>query len=60
MELLIAAVIGGLLLAIVLMRLIWTIVSGAVDNSLDWLIHTFGNENAARRVEEKWRQREGQ
>lgn len=57
MELLIAAVIGGVLLALVLLRLIWTVVSAAVDNGLDWLIHTFGNERAAREVEEKWRAR---
>jgi hypothetical protein len=29
------------------------IVSGAVENRLDWLIHTFGNESAAREVKEK-------
>lgn len=40
MELLIAAVIGGVLLALVLLKLIWTVVSAAVDNGLDWLIHT--------------------
>ena len=55
MELLIVAVIGGVVLAGVLMVVIWKVVSGAVDNGLDWLIHTFGNETAARKVEEKWR-----
>ncbi len=58
MELLIAAVIGGILLAIFLMKLIWIVVSGAVDNGLDWLIHTFGNKRAAEDIEEKWRGRE--
>lgn len=60
MELIIAAVIGGVVLAVGLMTIIWKVVSGAVDNGLDWLIHTFGNERAARQVEEKWRQKEGQ
>lgn len=59
MELLLAAVIGGVLLAIVLMKIIWTVLSRAVENSLDWLIHSFGNEQAAKKVEEKWKQRGG-
>ena len=53
MELLIAAVVGGVALASVLMLVIWKVVSSAVDNGLDWLIHTFGNERAARAVEER-------
>jgi hypothetical protein len=57
-ELLIAAVVGGVLLAAALMAVIWKVISGAVDNGLDWLIHTFGNERAASQVEEKWRQRD--
>jgi hypothetical protein len=43
------------LLAIVLLRVTWLVISRAVDNGLDWLIHTFGNERAAQRVGEKWR-----
>jgi hypothetical protein len=58
-ELLIAAVVGGVLLTVALMTVLWKIVSAAVDNGLDWLIHTFGNESAAREVEEKWRDKEG-
>ena len=58
MELLIAALVGGILLAGAVMVVIWKVVSGAVGNGLDWLIHTFGNERAAREVEEKWRTRE--
>jgi hypothetical protein len=54
-EPLIVAVIGGVALAIVLAAGIWKIVSRAVDNGLDWLIHTFGNEQAAKRIEQKWR-----
>ena len=50
MELLIAAVAGGVALAAVLMTVIWKIVSRAVDNGLDWLVYTFGNERAAREV----------
>lgn len=55
MELFIGAIVGGVLLAVVLLRVIWVVVSSAVDNGLDWLIHTFGNERAAQRVEDKWR-----
>lgn len=55
MELLIVAVVGGLLLAVGLMSILWKIVSAAVDNGLDWLIHTFGNDQAAAKIEEKWR-----
>lgn len=53
MELLIVAVIGGVFLAGVVMTVIWHVVSPATENLLDWLIHTFGNERAAREVEEK-------
>ena len=35
------------------------IVSAAVENGLDWLIHAFGNESAAREVKEQWREKEG-
>lgn len=56
MELLIGAVVGGILLAMVLMKLIWTVVSSAVDNGVDWLVHTFGNESARAEVEKKWRE----
>ena len=58
MELLIGAVVAGVLLAAALWLLVWRVVSRAVDNGLDWLIHNFGNEEAARRVEEKWRRRD--
>lgn len=56
-ELLIAAVIGGVVFALVLLKLIWTVVSAAVENGLDWMIHTFGNDRAARQIEDKWRTR---
>lgn len=48
----IAAAVGGVLLAVVLMTVIWKIVSPAVDNGLNWLIHTFGNERSAKEGEE--------
>ena len=57
MELLVGAVVAGVLLAAALWVIVWRIVSRAVDNGLDWLIHTFGNERAAKEVEEKWKQR---
>lgn len=57
MELIIGGIIGGILLAIFLMKLIWSVVSPAVENGTDWLIHTFGNERAAKEVEEKWQER---
>lgn len=57
MEFLLAGAIAGVLLAIALFKVIWILVSSATDNLLDWLIHTFGNERAAREVEEKWKQR---
>jgi hypothetical protein len=57
-ELLVVSVIGGVLLAVALMIFIWRVVSRAVDNGMDWLIHTFGNDQAAKRVEQKWRSRE--
>lgn len=58
MELIIAGVIGGVLLAVVLWKLIWIVVSRAVDNATDWLVHSFGNERAAKEVEDKWRKRD--
>lgn len=47
MELLIAAVLGGVVLAFVTMVAIWKVVSAAVDNLLRWLIYNFGNERSA-------------
>ena len=55
MELLIGAALAGVALAVVVMVMIWRVVSRAVDNGLDWLIHTFGNDPADSRIEEKWR-----
>ena len=58
MEWLLIAVGAGVLLAVVLIVVIWKIVGGAVENGLDWLIYTFGNERAAKSVEDKWRERD--
>ena len=58
MELLVGAVVAGVLLAAALWVVLWRVISRAVDNGLDWLIHNFGNEEAAKRVEEKWRERQ--
>lgn len=58
MELLVAAVVGGVLLALGLFAVILKVVDGAVDHLLDWLVYNFGNERASQRVQEKWRQRD--
>lgn len=58
MELVIAAVLGGVLLAAGLFVVIWKVASAAVDNLLDWVILHFGNERAARAVEEKVRRKD--
>ena len=55
MEFVIGAAVAGVLLAAALWVALWQVVSRAVDNLLDWLIHTFGNPEAAKRIEEKWR-----
>jgi hypothetical protein len=49
MELLVIAVIGGVLLAAVLLRLIQVVTFRAVDNLIDWLVYTFGSDEAVRR-----------
>lgn len=54
MELVIGAVVAAVLLGAALWILVWRIVSRAVDNGLDWLIYTFGNEEAVKRVKERW------
>ena len=58
MEFLVAALIGGVVLAAAVTTVLWKVFSSAFDNGLDWLIHTFGNEQAAKRIEEKWRQQD--
>ena len=39
MELLVAAVVGGVLLALGVFAVILKVVGGAVDNLLDWLVY---------------------
>ncbi len=46
MELLIAAAVLGVVLAIVA----WTVIWRATGSAFDWLIETFGNEESAERV----------
>ena len=57
MELVLAAVLVGVVLMIAVITVAWKVFSRAFDNGLEWLIHTFGNEQAAKKIEEKWRQR---
>ena len=49
-EFVVIAVLGGLLLAVVAMWLIWAIVGRAAGNLFDWLILTFGNPQAVERL----------
>jgi hypothetical protein len=49
MELLLIAIIGGIFLAVVLFRLILVVTFRAVDNFIDWLVYTFGSDDAVRR-----------
>jgi hypothetical protein len=51
--LLLAALAGGVFLALVLTRIIYR----AVSNGLDYLIETFGNERAAEEIRRKREQR---
>lgn len=52
MEFIIAGAIAGVLLAIALAKVIWVVISGAVDNLYRWLIYSFGNENAVRALKD--------
>ena len=49
MELLVIAVLGGVFLAVVLLRLIQVVTFRAVDNLIDWLVYTFGSDEAVKR-----------
>lgn len=55
MEILIAVAIAGTLLAVALARVLWMVISRAVDNLIAWAIYNFGNEKAVRRLKDKWR-----
>lgn len=52
MELILVAVFGGVVLALALWKVIWIVVSSAVDNLYRWAIYSFGNEEAVRRLKE--------
>lgn len=49
-EFVVIAVVGGVLLAGLVMTLIWAIVAPAVGNLIDWVTLTFGNPEAVERV----------
>ncbi len=53
MELLLIAVIGGIFLAVALLRLIQVVTFRVVDNLIDWLVYTFGSDDAIRRREQR-------
>ena len=55
MELLIVAGVVAVVI-VALLSVMWKVFSKAFDNGFEWLIHTFGNEQAAKKIEEKWRQ----
>lgn len=52
MEFLVAGVIAGVLLALALARVIWVVISQAVDNLLAWAVYTFGNDEAVKQQKE--------
>ena len=57
MEPVIAGIVGGVVLAAALLTVVWKVVSAAVDNGLDWLIETFGNEDAREDLERRRQER---
>ena len=52
MEFLFAGAIAGIVLALALARVIWVLVSQAVNNLLAWATYTFGNDEAVKRQKE--------
>lgn len=53
MELIIAAIVGGILLAGLLWKVIVLVVGPAVDNLIAWVILNFGNDDAVRRLKQR-------
>ncbi len=53
MEIIFVGVLGGILLAGVLGRVIYVVVTRAVDNAIDWAIYNFGNDDAVTRLKSK-------
>lgn len=49
MELLIAGIVGGVVLALAAFKIIYLIVGPAVDNLISWAVVTFGNDDAVAR-----------
>ena len=58
MELVLIAVVGGVLLALVLGRVIMVLTSRAVDNLIDWLVYTFASDDAVKRREREQARRD--
>ena len=58
MELVLGVLAVGVLLGIAVLTVAWKVFSRAFDNGFEWLIHTFGNEQAAKKIEEKWVQQD--
>jgi hypothetical protein len=52
-ELIIAGVVGGILLALILWKVIYDVVGGATHNLIRWAVYTFGNDDAVRRQREE-------
>lgn len=53
MELIAAAIVGGVLLAAALWKVIVLVVGPAVDSLITWAILNFGNEEAVRRLQQR-------
>ena len=53
MELIIAAIVGGVFLAGVLWKVIVIVVGPAIDNLIVWAILNFGNDDAVRRLKQR-------
>lgn len=51
---LVIVLVVGMALAIAVVVTILKLVWHATGNLLDWLIYTFGNEDAAREVKKRW------
>ena len=52
MEFIVVGAIVGLVLALALAKVVWVVISQAVDNLLAWATYTFGNEDAVKRQKE--------
>lgn len=53
MEIVVGGVVGGILLALILWKVIYDVVGSATNNLIRWAIYTFGNDDAAHRQKER-------